>query len=127
MTDPLRIFVQPIGTFSPDDALARLSELNAGDGIETIVVGWPLTEAGEEGKASRRVEPYFGRLKNSFRNVGVVRQDERHSSQRAARALVDAGVKKKARRQKGRLDSTAAVLILQDYLEEQGASKSDIS
>ena len=66
MTDPLRMFAQPIGTFSPDDALARLVELHSVDGIETVVVGWPLMESGEEGKATRRVEPYFGRLKNTL-------------------------------------------------------------
>ncbi len=124
MTDPLRMFVQPIGTFSPDAALARLDELHATDGIETIVVGWPLTENDEEGKATRRVEPYFGRLKNAFRNVNVVQQDERHTSKRAAHALVAAGVKKKARREKGRLDAASAVLILEDYLEEHGSVQS---
>ena len=119
MTDPLRMFAQPIGTFSPDDALVKLVELHAREGIEIIVIGWPLAENGEEGKATRRVEPYFGRLKNTLRDVSVVRQDERHTSQRAAEALVAAAVKKKARREKGRLDAAAAVLILQDYLEER--------
>ena len=118
MTDPLRMFAQPIGAFSPDDALAHLVELHAAEGIETVVVGWPLTESGEEGKATRRVEPYLGRLKNTLRDVKVVRQDERHTSRRAAEALVVAGVRKKARRQKGRLDAAAAVLILQDYLDD---------
>ena len=122
MTDPLRMFAQPIGTFSPDDALTRLVELHSTEGVETIVVGWPLTEEGEEGKATRRVEPYLGRLKNTLRDVQVVRQDERHSSGRAATALVVAGVPKKARRMKGRLDTVAAVLILQDYLEEHGGA-----
>lgn len=124
MTDPLRLFAQPIGSFSPDDALRRLVELHATDGLETIVIGWPLMESGEEGKATRRVEPYFGRLKNALRDVKVVRQDERHTSRRAAEVLVAVGVKKIARRQKGRLDAAAAVLILQDYLEEGEAERS---
>ena len=123
MTDPLRMFAQPIGAFSPDDALTRLVELHATEGIETVVVGWPLMESGEAGKATRRVEPYFGRLKNTLRDVSVVRQDERHTSRRAAEALVAAGVRKKARRKKGRLDAVAAVLILQDYLDEVKSEK----
>ena len=123
MTDPLRMFAQPIGVFSPDDALTRLVELHATEGIETVVVGWPLMESGEAGKATRRVEPYFGRLKNTLRDVSVVRQDERHTSRRAAEALVAAGVRKKARRKKGRLDAVAAVLILQDYLDEVKSEK----
>ncbi len=124
MTDPLRLFAQPIGTFSPDDALARLVELHKSEGLEAIVIGWPLMESGEESKATRRVEPYFGRLKNTLPDVDVVRQDERGTSKRAAEALAAAGVRKKARRDKGRLDSAAAVLILQDYLEDCGGSVS---
>ncbi len=127
MTDPLRMFAQPVGTFSPDEAVARLKQLDLDEGIEVIVMGWPLTEDGDEGEAVRRVEPYFGRLNNALRGVQIVRQDERHTSRRAVQTLVEAGIRKKARREKGRLDAAAAVLILQDYLEEHGGVEEDIS
>jgi len=121
VTDPLRLFAQPLGTFSPGEAVERLKQLRDGDGLETVVLGWPLTEAGEEGPATRRVEPFFGRLRNALPGVAVVKHDERFTSRRAAEALVQAGVRKKARREKGRLDAVAATLILQDYLEEVGS------
>lgn len=118
LTDPLRMFAQPLGTFSQDEAVAQLMRVLAQDGLETVVVGWPLTEDGQEGKATRRVEPYFGRLRNALPGVTVVKHDERFSSRRASAVLVASGVKKKARREKGRLDAAAAALILQDYLDD---------
>lgn len=121
MTDPLGMFPQPVGTFSPDDAIGKLEEVESVHRISAIVVGWPLTESGEEGKAIRRVKPFFNRLRKHFRHAEVIRQDERYTSQRAAEALVAAGVKKKDRRAKGRLDTVAAVLILQEYLQEHSA------
>jgi putative Holliday junction resolvase len=124
VTDPLRLFAQPLGTFSPAEAVARLQALHAREGLEAVVVGWPLTEEGAEGKATRRVAPFLGRLRNALPGVAVVTQDERFTSRRAAAALVEAGVRKGARRRAqkdGRLDAAAAVFILQDYLEDVGS------
>ncbi|MDX1439757.1 MAG: Holliday junction resolvase RuvX [Rubricoccaceae bacterium] len=118
LTDPLRLFPQPLGTFTPDDAIEELRRVEKQHGIDTIVVGWPLTEDDEEGEAVKRVLPYFNRLKKVFAKTTVVKQDERYTSRRAAEALVEAGVRKKGREEKGRLDTAAAVLILQDYLDE---------
>lgn len=121
VTDPLRLFVRPLGTFPPAEAVARLQELHAREGLEAVVVGWPLSAVGEEGKATRRVAPFLGRLRNALPGVAVLTQDERFTSRRAAAALVASGVRQQARRKAqrdGRLDAAAAALILQDYLDE---------
>ncbi|MDX1420449.1 MAG: Holliday junction resolvase RuvX [Rubricoccaceae bacterium] len=121
VTDPFRLFAQPLGTFSPAEAVAELQALHAHHPLAAIVVGWPLTEMGEEGVATRRVTPYIGRLRNALPGVPVVTQDERYTSRRAVDALVEAGVRQGARRrakQTGRLDAAAAALILQDFLDE---------
>ena len=123
VTDPFRLFAQPLGTFSPEGAVAHLQALHRREGLEAVVVGWPLTEAGEEGKATRRVAPFLGRLRNALPGVAVVTQDERYTTRRAVEALLESGVRKKARRQakqRGRLDAAAAAVILQDYLDDKG-------
>lgn len=119
ISDPLRLFAQPFGTFPPDAAVEALRALHRDEGIETIVVGWPLTPDGEEGAATRRVEPFFNRLRNAFPGVDVVRWDERYSSARAKEAIRAAGAGRKARRDKGRVDRAAAAVVLQEYLDEQ--------
>ncbi len=119
VSDPLRLFAQPFGTFAPDEAVEALRALQRTDGLETIVVGWPLTPDGEEGAATERVRPYFNRLRNAFPGVEVVRWDERFSSARAKEAIRAAGAGRKARRDKGRVDRAAAAVVLQEYLDEQ--------
>ena len=118
MADPLRLFAQPIGTYSPSRAIDELRSIHNNEGISQIVIGWPLTLEGDEAKATERVQIYINRLANVFPRMHIEKLDERYSSKRASEALVEAGVSKKKRRQKGRLDAAAAALILQDYLDE---------
>ena len=117
LADPLRIFAQPYGTFSPAEAVAALQRLEAEEGIERIVVGWPLTPEGEAGEATRFVQPFINRLRKALPGVAFTKQDERFTSERAKKAIRAAGVKRKARRDKARVDAAAAALILQDYLD----------
>lgn len=117
LADPLRIFARPYGTFRPGEAVAALERLEAEEGIEVIVVGWPMTLEGEAGEATRFVQPFINRLRKALPGVEVVKQDERFSSERAKEAIRAAGAKRKARRDKARVDAAAAALILQDYLD----------
>lgn len=122
MTDPLGMFAQPVGTYSPSHAIDRLRDIERDEGISLIIMGWPLTLDGEETKVTEQVQMYINRIAKVFPRVKIEKFDERYSSRRASAALVDAGVGKKARRQKGRLDAAAAALILQDYLDEDSSN-----
>ena len=118
MADPFCMFAQTIGTYAPKQALREIIRIHEETGIEVVVIGWPLTLDDGENEVTRFVQAYIHRLKKKLRGVPVVKYDERYSSLRAGWALVDAGVGKKARRKKGRLDAAAAAIILQDYLDE---------
>ena len=118
MSDPLRLFAIPVGTFAPKESLEIALKIKEEVGITEIVVGWPLTVEGEEGKATENVQRYINRIKKALPDIPVYKMDERYSSKRAVSAMVDANVKKKARGQKERIDSAAAAIILQDYLDE---------
>jgi len=119
LADPLRLFARPHGTFAPGAALAELGRLATAEGVGVVVVGWPLLDDGREGRAVDRIRPFIGRLKKAAPGVEVVVQDERDSSSRAMDGLVAAGASKKRRRDKGTLDTAAACVILQDWLDEQ--------
>jgi putative holliday junction resolvase len=119
ITDPLRMFAQPVGAYSPDEAVQALRKLHAEHGLAVIVVGWPLTLDGEEGEAVERVRPYFNRLRNAFKGVEVVTLDERFTSAAAVQAMRDAGARRRDLRDKGRVDAAAAAILLQDYLENE--------
>ena len=76
-----------------------------------IVVGLPVAERGEHALA-RRVERFARQLEGRFR-LPVARVDERFTSVEAESRL--RGMKHKA------VDSVAAQLILEQYLNEQAA------
>ncbi len=118
ISDPFRLYAQSIGAYSGEEALRELASLDEDPGFDTIVVGWPLTLSGEEGEATEVVRSFARRLSRRFPGKNVVMQDERHSSVRARHLLYRSGVRKKARRDKARVDAAAAAVILQDYIDE---------
>lgn len=119
LADPLRLFARPLGTYAPGEALRVLARLHEEEGVEAVVVGWPLDAAGGEGAAVDRIRPFVGRLKKALPGARVELQDETLSSRRAMAELVAADVSRKRRRQRGTLDAAAACVILQDWLDEQ--------
>lgn len=121
LADPLRMFARPHGTFTPEEALQELLRLDQQEGIAVLVVGWPLTPEGEKGAAVEQVERYVERLQKMLPHVRLERWDERYTSVEARELLVQAGVSKKRRSEKGRVDAAAAAVILQSYLDENSA------
>lgn len=119
VADPLGLFAQVHGTYSPDEALDTLRMIQDDEGIEVVVVGWPLTEEGEAEDATEMVDVFVERLHEGLGNVEVVRRDERYTSEMAKDLLRRAGVSQPGRYDKGRVDAAAAAVILQSYLDEQ--------
>jgi putative Holliday junction resolvase len=95
---------------------ARLADLAAERGAAGVVVGWPLTTAGDEGEMARRARAFATKLEKALR-LPVTLVDERLSSREAEQLLRASG----RRWPKGEIDSLAAALILQQYLDRRGA------
>lgn len=120
VSDPLHMFARPFDTCDPRNVLDRVAAMVGDLGVKSIVVGWPLTPEGDETTARTMVQPFIDRLQHRFADVEIIKWDERFSSERAKQALYNAGVSKKARRSKERINAAAAALILQDYLDQMG-------
>lgn len=118
MADPLRMFAQPIGAVTPDEAVTKLQQVHNDERIAIIVIGWPLMEDGEEGNATQRVQQYINRLRKKLPHVEFVKWDERYTSLLAKEQLKEVGGSRKRRREKGRVDAMAASIILQEYLDQ---------
>ena len=118
IADPLNLFSQPVGTYSPDEVVDVLKRLKADEGLALIVIGWPFEEDGSEGKATERVQNYLNRLANLFPKTRFVKHDERYTTHQA-RELIKAGSKPLLKKSgRGRVDTAAACIILQEYLED---------
>jgi putative Holliday junction resolvase len=63
------------------------------------------------------IEAFVKHLKRIIPTIPVVFSDERFTSVLAHRAMLEGGLKKKKRQDKGLVDEISAVIILQDYLE----------
>ena len=120
VADPLRLFAQTRGTYPPGEALEALREMSDEEGIDTIVVGWPLTEEGTAEDATDMVKSYVDRIREALGEVTVVREDERYTSEIAKDLLRRAGVSQPGRYDRGRVDAAAAAVILQGYLDKRG-------
>lgn len=117
LADPLRMFAQPHGTFTRKGAVDELQRIRERDGLEVLVVGWPLTEAGQEGRSTERVQQYINRLSNAMPDVEIVKWDERYTSELAKERIKESGGFARRRKEgKGRIDAAAAAIILQEYL-----------
>lgn len=80
-----------------------------------LVVGIPRHMDGSEGEMAREARA-FARALEERTGVPVTEWDERLSSEGARRALVEAGVSRRTREQKGSTDMMAATLLLRAYL-----------
>jgi putative Holliday junction resolvase len=115
----MRIVALALEVVQNDDKIVeRISALVRERGVETIVVGMPLTLRGEKGQKALEVEEFVGKLREKIQ-VEVVTYDERFTSTIAQKTLRDLGVKRRKRRDKGAIDQMASALILQSYLDSR--------
>lgn len=109
--DAVRIAI-PHDTITVDgtelEAIAKL--VTEGD-VDTIVVGYPRNQSGEATKQTAHIQAFAKNLEDM---ATVVFQDESLSSVEAERRLEARGGKYG----KADIDVEAAVIILQDYLEQ---------
>lgn len=117
VTDPLKIIAGGLTTVETIHLEKFLVDYLAREEVERIIVGLPMQTTGEESENMRRVKPFVGRLKNLFPQVPVEMFDERFTSVLAHRAMLDGGLKKKARQNKALVDEISATIILQGWME----------
>lgn len=95
--------------------LALLGALVEEEGVATIVVGRPIALSGNETKSTLNADALFAAIVDAFPELGVVQWDERLTTFEAQRSLLQAGVRAKDQRE--HLDSAAAVIMLQNYVD----------
>jgi putative Holliday junction resolvase len=118
LSDSLGITAQPLGFLKrvgPKKDLAAIAELIDRHDVKTVVVGLPRLLSGEEGSKAAEAREVAERLARRLPRVAVELWDERLTTVEAERTLVAGNVRRRRRRE--RVDSLAAALILQGYLE----------
>lgn len=120
VTDPLQIIANGLATVSTSELFGFLQAYVAREPVERIVIGKPMQPNGQPSENLQRVEQFVRRWQKNVPTVPIEYFDERFTSVIAHRAVIDAGVKKKVRREnKGLVDEVSATIILQDYMESR--------
>lgn len=96
-----------------DRDLALVGELCTIEEVEQVVIGLPLNMDGSEGLQAEQVRAFGARLSDAGLEVDY--EDERLTTWEAGERLAELG--RRARRESGELDSAAARVILQQYLD----------
>jgi putative Holliday junction resolvase len=118
--DPHGIVVRPVGVVSAKaqaQALAQIERIVHDEEARLVVVGLPLTLRGEQGPQAQRVLAFATELEKRLA-VPLVFVDERYTSVEAERIIKEHGTKRQKRRRES-VDEVAAMLILEDFLQEQ--------
>ena len=104
---------------SPGESLKEILKIVRENDVSRIVLGLPKNMDGSLGQQAEKVLEFGNALKKVY-DGEVVYWDERLSTRAATRALIEGGVRRKAR--KKLKDGIAAVILLQSYLDSLGES-----
>ena len=118
-SDPLGIFASALDTVDSTKLIDYLKNYAEKERIVHFVVGYPVNLNGRPAEAQADVDAFLKTLGKAFPGIPVTLEDERFTSVMAHRAMIDGGMKYKARRNKESVDKIAAAIILQGYLDRQ--------
>ena len=119
VTDPLQIIAGGLATVSTSELYDYLVAYVSREPVELIVIGKPIQPNGQPSENLARVEQFVNRWRKNHPQLPIEYVDERFTSVLAHRAMIDGGLKKKARQDKALVDEISANIILQSYLESR--------
>ena len=119
VSDPLGIFASALETVPTANIINYLKKYTSQNKVERFVVGYPMNLNGSPAECPPFVESLVKTLKKNFPSIPITLEDERFTSQLAMRAMIDGGMKRSERRNKGSVDRISAAIILQSWLDGQ--------
>ncbi|GAB5465152.1 MAG: Holliday junction resolvase RuvX [Candidatus Kapaibacteriales bacterium] len=118
ITDPLRIICRPFDTIeNSTNTLENIVQICLEQDVGLIVLGIPISNRESNTSIIDDINEFKIDLEIKT-GIKIILQDESYSSKRASSMMIQSGMKKKDRQQKGKIDAFAACSILQDYLQE---------
>lgn len=118
VTDPLQIIATGLDTIHPKDIIEYLKKYLQTETVEAFVIGNPIQMDGSPSESAQHVKGFSTLLKKSFPEVPQHWVDERFTSKLAHETILKSGLKKSDRRDKERVDTIAATIILQYFMQE---------
>jgi putative Holliday junction resolvase len=114
VTDDFQIIASGLTTIPSETAIAFLKEY-----FSKVLIGEPKQMNGQPSESTEIIERFVSKFKEEFPEMKLERSDERFTSKMAFQTMIDSGLKKKQRQNKGLVDEIAATIMLQDYLSRK--------
>ncbi len=119
VTDPLQIIASGLATVSTSELFDFLKHYVTTEQVERIVIGEPKQPNGQPSENLQRVQQFVNRWQKAMPHIPIEYYDERFTSVLAHQAMLEGGLKKKARQDKALVDEISATIILQDYMRSR--------
>ena len=119
VTDSGAVVAAPECTCSPEDLPNVLKRLVEAEPCAGFVVGMPGLILGTTTDSTAPIRAFVDQLRKAHPDLPVELGDEDDTSREASLAMVQSGMRKSKRREKGQLDQIAATLILQRFLDRR--------
>jgi len=116
VTDELQIIASGLTTIPSETAIAFLKDYFAKENVDRVLIGEPKQMNGQPSESTPIIEKFVADFTAAFPEMKMVRVDERFTSKMAFQTMIDSGLSKKQRQNKGLVDEIAATILLQDYL-----------
>ena len=116
VTDELQIIASGLITVKTGELIKFLIYYTNKEQVELFIVGLPKQMNNSDSESEKHILSFLKQLKKSLPKIPIKRIDERFTSKIAFQTMIDSGLKKKQRRNKGLVDEISATIILQSYL-----------
>ena len=116
VTDDFQIIASGLTTIPSTDIIPFLKTYFSKENVEIVIIGEPKQMNGLPSESTEIIENFITQFHTEFPNMKMERVDERFTSKMAFQTMIDSGLKKKQRQNKGLIDEIAATILLQDYL-----------
>ena len=119
VTDPLQLIAGGLATVSTSELFEYLTQYVAKESVERLVIGEPRQPNGQPSENLARVQQFVNRWRKAMPQIPIEYFDERFTSVLAHQAMLEGGLKKKARQDKALVDEISATIILEDYMRSR--------
>ena len=119
VSDAMQIIANGLTTVPTHELLDFITGYVQKEPVERILVGLPKQMNNEASESMKYIDPFVRSLKKRLPEIPVEFVDERFTSVLAHRTMLEAGLKKKDRKNKALVDEISATIILQTYLESK--------
>ena len=119
VTDPLQLIAGGLATVSTSELFDYLCRYVEREPVERLVIGEPRQPNGQPSENLTRVQQFVNRWRKAMPQIPIEYYDERFTSVLAHQAMLEGGLRRKARQDKALVDEISATIILQDYMRSR--------